>query len=247
MSEITPFDFNGAQVRVLTIDGEPWWVASDICAVLDIANPPDAVARLDGVDVGQADAHNSRGQMRPTNIVNESGLYELVIRSDKPAARPFRRWVTSEVLPAIRKTGRYEIAERALTDRERAVLLARQLVAADEEAQRLTGELHVATERIAIEAPKVAEYEAVIEKGDLLTLRDVAHACGTGQNRLAQKLRDAGILFYDQQGGMRVKQHPWQERGWALDRWERVPSGSRRVWVTYFTPAGLTEIRKRFA
>lgn len=108
MSDVTPYIFENHQVRVVTINGEPWWVAADVCAVLKLANPRDVVSRLHSDDVGQTDVHSpSRGQNRPTNIINESGLYELIIRSDKPEARKFRRWVTRDVLPQIRKTGGY--------------------------------------------------------------------------------------------------------------------------------------------
>lgn len=107
---IIPFDFEDQAVRVVKIDGEPWFVAADLCRVLEIANSRDAVARLDDderADVGITDA--SGLQTRKTNIISESGLYALVFTSRKPEARRFRKWVTSVVLPAIRKTGRYEM------------------------------------------------------------------------------------------------------------------------------------------
>lgn len=106
MSEITPFNFEGHDVRVLAIAGEPWWVVNDVCAVLDIADPRSVVQRLDDADVGQARI-SSGGQMRLLNVVSEPGLYELIFRSDKPAAKPFRRWVIADVLPAIRRDGGY--------------------------------------------------------------------------------------------------------------------------------------------
>jgi prophage antirepressor-like protein len=97
MSEITPFDFQGNSVRVITIDGEPWWVAADVCAAVGIVDARDPVV-------------DSAGRRNPTTwVINESGLYELIIRSDKPEARSFRRWVTAEVLPQIRKTGSYSV------------------------------------------------------------------------------------------------------------------------------------------
>lgn len=106
-SSITPFNFEDKQVRILTIDGEPWFVAADVCAVLSIANPRDATSRLDDDEKGVAQT-DTLGGKQSISIISESGLYSLVLRSDKPQARPFRKWVTSEVLPAIRKTGRYE-------------------------------------------------------------------------------------------------------------------------------------------
>ncbi len=110
MSEITPFQFGTHPVRVVTIDGEPWWVAADVCSVLGIIDVRDAVNRLYSDDRVQTPVVDSAGRINPnTWAINESGMYELVIRSDKPNAREFRRWITSEVLPEIRRTGSYSV------------------------------------------------------------------------------------------------------------------------------------------
>lgn len=105
MSGIIPFDFEEQAVRVVMRTDEPWFVAADVCRVLEIANTTQAVQRLDEDEVTLCQIEGSH---RPTNLVSESGLYALVIRSDKPAARRFRKWITAEVLPAIRRTGRYD-------------------------------------------------------------------------------------------------------------------------------------------
>ena len=97
------FNYGDDQVRTIVIDGEPWFVASDVCAVLGIANSRDAVTRLDEASVGSIDVPNANGALRRTKIVNEEGLYDLVLDSRKPEAKAFRRWITSEVLPSIRK------------------------------------------------------------------------------------------------------------------------------------------------
>lgn len=103
-SEIQSYNFNGAALRTLTDEnGEPWFVAKDVCDILEISNPSDALKRLD-------DDERSRfnlGRQGETNIVNEAGLYVLVLGSRKPEAHEFKRWVTHEVLPQIRKTGGY--------------------------------------------------------------------------------------------------------------------------------------------
>lgn len=107
MGDIQPFNFQGHDVRVVTIDGEPWWVVNDVCAVLEISNPTMAAQRLEKEDLSQAEVLDPRGARQLTNIVNEPGLYELIFRSDKPAAKAFRRWVVTDVLPAIRRDGGY--------------------------------------------------------------------------------------------------------------------------------------------
>jgi anti-repressor protein len=108
MSEVTPFNFEGQGVRWVRIDGESWAVASDVCKALKIADTRQAVERLDEADWCQVPI-SSGGQDRWMYVVNESGLYEMIIRSDKPDARRFRHWVTREVLPTIRKTGSYQV------------------------------------------------------------------------------------------------------------------------------------------
>lgn len=105
-AEIIPFDFEDQAVRVMMRDNEPWFVAADVCRVLEIQNATQAVQRLDEDEVTLC---QTEGSHRPTNLVSESGLYALVIRSDKPAAKRFRKWITAEVLPTIRRTGRYDL------------------------------------------------------------------------------------------------------------------------------------------
>lgn len=109
MSNITPFDFDGHPIRVVTDDsGEPWFAANEICEVLGFGNPRDAVARhVDEDDVGKRDTIDNLGRKQLTNHVNESGMYALIFGSTKAEAKRFKRWVTSEVLPSIRRTGSY--------------------------------------------------------------------------------------------------------------------------------------------
>lgn len=115
-AEIIPFDFEENAVRVILRDGEPWFVAADVCRVLEIENSRDAVSRLDEDErdmvnlntVGSSDG--IRGNPNAT-IISESGLYALIFTSRKEAAKRFRKWVTAEVLPALRRAGRYEMPQ----------------------------------------------------------------------------------------------------------------------------------------
>jgi len=119
MSDIIPFDFETNAVRVVMRDGEPWFVAADVCRVLEINNSRDAVSRLDdderekvnlktvgSIDGIKAGTDGVRGNPNAT-IIDESGLFTLILTSRKPAAKRFRKWVTAEVLPAIRRGGSY--------------------------------------------------------------------------------------------------------------------------------------------
>ena len=107
-SALLSYQFNDEPVRVTMVDGEPWFIANDLCAVLDIRNPRDAVSALVDDEAGVVITDTS-GQRREMKIVSESGMYALIFRSRKPEAKRFRKWVTAEVLPSIRKTGRYEL------------------------------------------------------------------------------------------------------------------------------------------
>lgn len=110
MNQMIPFKYEQNEIRVIQDEqGEPWWVAKDICDVLGISNHRDAVRKgLDGDEVDQIYVIDSLGRKQETLAVNESGLYTLILRSDKPEAKPFRKWITSEVIPSIRKTGTYQ-------------------------------------------------------------------------------------------------------------------------------------------
>jgi hypothetical protein len=102
------FAFQGQAVRTILKDGETWFVAADVCAVLEHTNSRVAVSRLEDDEKGVSSVYTLGGGQE-TTVVNESGLYNLIFTSRKPQAKAFRRWVTSEVLPSIRATGRYDV------------------------------------------------------------------------------------------------------------------------------------------
>ncbi|MBB4268201.1 BRO-N domain-containing protein [Roseospira visakhapatnamensis] len=111
MTTIIPFTFEDSPFRALNLDGDPWFVLADVCAVLDVGSPHKVAERLDD-DEKDRTSIPTPGGVQEMTIINESGLYVLIMTSRKPAARRFRKWVTAEVLPAIRKTGRYETAPK---------------------------------------------------------------------------------------------------------------------------------------
>lgn len=116
MNEIIPFDFHGNEVRsIVDQDGNPWFVAKDVCEVLDIANNRDALSSLDEDEKNTVVITDGNRGNPNASIINESGLYSLILRSRKEEAKAFKKWITSEVLPKIRKTGKYESA-KAIAD-----------------------------------------------------------------------------------------------------------------------------------
>lgn len=116
MNKIKIWNYDNLEIRTIEKDGEPWWVLSDVCKVLELSNPSKVAQRLDEDERSNFEL----GRQGTAIIINESGLYSVILRSDKPEAKPFRKWVTSEVLPSIRKTGSYQIAPNHETMKESA-------------------------------------------------------------------------------------------------------------------------------
>jgi prophage antirepressor-like protein len=108
-NNLTLFDFDSQSIRVLTINNEPWFVAQDICRVLEIKNVSKALSRIDEEDKGAITSSDTIGRQQNYTVINESGFYSLLLGSRKLVAKPFKRWVTKEVLPSIRKTGKYQL------------------------------------------------------------------------------------------------------------------------------------------
>lgn len=133
MKDLVKFEFQSHEVRTVIIDGEPWFVAKDVCEILEIANARDAVAALDNDEKDGVGITDAIGREQKTTVVSESGLYALIFKSRKPQAKAFRKWVTSEVLPQIRKTGKYEVQKTPQTYIE----ALEALVIAEKEKQKL--------------------------------------------------------------------------------------------------------------
>ena len=130
MNDLQIFTYQQSTVRTVERDGEPWFVLKDVCDVLGISNPTVVANRLDADEVAKFDLGGLSGE---ANVINESGLYNVILRSDKPEAKPFRKWVTSEVIPAIRRHGSY--SRKPLTPAEQLLAQANVLV---EQERRLS-------------------------------------------------------------------------------------------------------------
>ena len=107
-NEIQVWNYESSEIRTVQVNGEPWFVLSDVCKVLELSSPHKVAERLDGDEKGRNQIP-TLGGVQEMAVVNESGLYAVILRSDKPQAKPFRKWVTSEVLPSIRKHGSYSV------------------------------------------------------------------------------------------------------------------------------------------
>ena len=198
MDNVTIFrkDEFGA-VRAVTLEGEPWFVAADVCRALGIGNSSDAVKRLDDDEHALVSIEGlSRGNDK-ANIINEPGLYGLVLASRKPEAKAFKRWITHEVIPAIRKTGGYIAGQETMDDDQ---LLANALMVAQRKIAERNKQLEAANEKIKADAPKVLFAETVQKaEGDIL-VRQLARMMNqrgydVGERRLYEILRRDGWVI----------------------------------------------------
>ncbi|MCY9153669.1 Bro-N domain-containing protein [Bacillus haynesii] len=135
------FNYQDQQVRTVVKDNEPWFVAKDVCNVLNHSNHKVAVSRLDEDEVSKVYLTDSLGRNQKTTVVNEAGLYSLILTSNKPEAKQFKRWITHEVIPTIRKTGSYQM-EQPKTPLEVLQGTINQLVEHDKRMNQLEGQVN---------------------------------------------------------------------------------------------------------
>ena len=189
MNELTVFQNEQfGQVRTTIKDGEPWFVAADVCRALEVKNARDAVARLDEDEKGVALTDTLGGQQNVT-IVNEPGLYALVLGSRKPEARAFKRWITHEVIPSIRKSGGYIAGQESMSD---ADLMAKALLVAQRQIEQREKQLTEMKPK-ALFADAVSASKTSILIGELAKLLR-QNGVSIGQNSLFQYMRDNGYL-----------------------------------------------------
>lgn len=172
------------QVRILEKDNELWFVAKDVCDCLEIKNTTDALKRLDNDERSRFNL----GRQGETNIVNEYGLYNLVLSSRKPEAKEFKRWITHEVIPAIRKTGSYSIAiPKTLPEALRAY--------ADEvESHNATKAIVAQQEQQIAEFKPVKDYvDKILSSKSCLTITQIAADYGMSAQELNKILHEAGL------------------------------------------------------
>lgn len=203
MSDLQVFQFptTGQQIRTVSRSGDPWFVAADVCVVLGLSNVTEAVRYLDADERDHEAGTNRTGfEPAPRVIVSEPGLYSLIMRSRKPEAKAFKRWVTHDVLPAIRKTGGYQAPAQMPSHAEALRGWAEALERADE-----------AEHRLAIAGPKADAFTAFMDADGTFSVEQVAKMLfaetGLGRNRMFKRLRELNILQHNNLPYQRYAQH----------------------------------------
>lgn len=202
MNDLQIFNYNGNDVRTIQIDGEPWWVLKDVCMVLNIGNARDVFNRLDDDEKG-VDQIDTLGGKQNMQIVNESGLYNVILRSDKPEAKPFRKWVTSEVLPSIRKHGAYmtpETLEQAILNPDMMIRLCTAL----KDEQEKNKELRFVNSSLTVEnqimKPKAEYFDELVDRNLLTSFRETAKQLQVKEKEFIQFLFDKKYIYRDKKG-----------------------------------------------
>lgn len=181
-------------IRTVIIDNEPWFVAKDVCNILGIANPTDALNK------GLEDFERARfnlGRQGEANIVSESGFYTLVLRSRKPIAKPFRLWVTQEVLPQIRKTGGYIPIKESEPDE---LIMARAVQIANETIKHKDEIIANQKKRIKSLEETEKDWKLLMDTKGTFSVNEIAHFIGIGEYTLFAYLRNIGLLFRNENG-----------------------------------------------
>jgi len=225
------FNYKNHQVRTFIIDGEPWWVAKDVCDILELGDTHKVMERLDEDERNTIPVTDSLGRLQETYIVNEAGLYNLILGSRKQEAKDFKRWITHEVIPQIRKTGTYSLDPRQLI--AVAVIEAQKIIA---EQEKKIKELE----------PKAEFFDAVAGSKDAIDMNRAAkliyEETRMGRNKLFKLLREKGVLMKDN-----IPYQEFIDKGYfrTIEQKYTKPDGTTHIYIkTLVYQKGLDFIRK---
>lgn len=214
-------------VRTVTINGEPWFVASDVCKALDIGNPSQAISRLDDdekVTLTTNEGHSGKlGGAQMLNVISEAGLYSLILKSRKPEAKAFKRWITHEVIPDIRQYGMYatsDFLDKALGNPDNWIRMLTEYSAVKKENETLklkTVEqkevIETQNNQITLMKPKATYYDLVLQTKNAVNITTIAKDYGLSAVTLNKKLHDYGVQY--KQGGTWLLYQQYADMGYT--------------------------------
>ena len=209
-NEVQVFNFENSEIRTTVIDGTPHFVGKDVAEILGYKRTADAIAsHVDSEDKGVGEIETPGGVQKLV-VINESGLYSLVLSSKLPSAKKFKRWVTTDVLPDIRKHGAYlsnEKIEEILMDPETIISLAQQVK--DERAKNV-----LLTQQVAESRPKADYYDKIMQSKSLVTITQIAKDYGWSAKQMNDKLHSLGVQY--KIGGQWVLYSKYQDKGYTF-------------------------------
>lgn len=192
------------QVQLVEINGEPWFVGKEIAEILGYKKPLDALSRhVDEDDSVKHGLTDNLGRTQETIIINESGLYSLILKSKLTQAKQFKRWVTSEVLPSIRKHGAYmteQTLEQALTSPDFLIRLANELKEEKERSRQLEAEKSILSVENMVMKPKADYFDDLVDRNLLTSFRETAKQFKVKERQFIQFLLDKKYIYRDKKG-----------------------------------------------
>ena len=239
MTELQTFNSNEfGSVRTLTINDEPWFIGKEVAEILGYTNTPKAIRdHVDGDDK-LTERIVLSGQNREAIFINESGLYSLIMSSKMPKAKQFKRWVTSEILPAIRKHGVYAVDE-VLANPDMLISALTELKKEREKSKELTNTIAVQNQQIAEMQPKASYYDLVLNCKDLVSISVIAKDYGWSAKRMNQYLHEKKVQY--KQGKVWLLYQKYAEMGYTSTKTQTYAGsdGNTHTSVhTYWTQAG---------
>lgn len=237
MNDLKVFNYEGSAVRTVVKNGSPWWVLKDVCDVLEIGNSRDVMARLESDEKG-VDIIDTPGGKQEVAIINESGLYSVILVSRKPEAKKFKRWVTHEVLPSIRKHGLYA-ADELLANPDLWIKALQELKAARAKNTELTTAISIQEQQIAEMKPKASYYDVVLNCNDAVSITTIAKDYGKSGRWFNEYLHDLGVQFRQSKIWLLYQKHA--KHGYTATKTHTYPgkNGTTHSKVhTYWTQKG---------
>lgn len=232
MNEV--FNFHGQEVRMVTIDNDPYFSNADVCKILDINNPSQALKRLKQDGVITNEVIDGLGRKQDMKFVSESNLYKLIFQSKKKEAEAFTDWVTSEVLPAIRKHGLYAIDD-LLNNPDMAIAALQKLK--EERQLRLKAQEEVAQKNQIIQElqPKATYYDLVLQNKSLVAISVIAKDYGMSAKKLNKILHELKIQF--KQGNTWLLYQKYAGKGYTQSKTHTIDADYSKM-HTYWTQKG---------
>lgn len=222
MGQLQLFEYKSNTVRTVQIGNEIWFVAKDVCNVLELSNPTEALKSLDDDEKSSlriSEGTSPKGGNPNMNVISESGVYALAFRSNKPEAKNFARWVRKEVLPQIRKTGSYSISSPSYVI-EDSIERAKAWIKEEEERRALSAKNKQLTETVSVQKQQIAElqpkatyYDVVLACKELMPISIISKDYGWSACQMNDWLHEQGVQY--KQGGIWLLYQRYAEQGYT--------------------------------
>lgn len=251
-NELQNFSFNGQKVQVIMMENEPYFLGKEVAEILGYSIPQKAIlTHVDEEDVKtlkyKAFSKTEKAKLwegkdfSDKKLINESGLYSLILSSKLPSAKKFKRWVTNEVLPSIRKHGAYmteETVEEILTNPDTIIKLATQLKEERLAHQKTKEEKLMVEQQLSEAKPKVTYYDIILQNPSLVSITQIAKDYGMSGKGMNQKLKELKIQY--KQSGTWFLYSKYQNKGWTSSETKIIPTnyGDKVTMYTKWTQKG---------